>query len=159
MAARRLRSTLRIFDDVVDAAPAEELDNELKWYADLLGQVRDREVLSSRLVKQIADLPPEHVRGPVGAEITKTLDAEREDAVRRLDRAMRTRRYKHLMQLLRGWRAAPPLTDAAGQDGASAVEYVERAQRKADKQTTEGRRRHRTAASSPEGVQTGAVRR
>ena len=133
VAARRLRSTLRIFDDVVDAAPAEELDNELKWYADLLGQVRDRDILSSRLTKQIAELPPEQVRGPVEAEITKTLDAEREDAVRRLDRAMRTRRYKHLMQLLRGWRAAPPLTEAAGQKNSAAVEYVEKAQRKADK--------------------------
>ena len=29
VAARRLRSTLRVFDDVVDAAPAEELNNEL----------------------------------------------------------------------------------------------------------------------------------
>jgi CHAD domain-containing protein len=133
VAARRLRSTLRIFDDVVDAAPAEELDNELKWYADLLGQVRDRDILSSRLTKQIAELPPEQVRGPVEAEITKTLDAEREDAVRRLDRAMRTRRYKHLMQLLRGWRAAPPLTEAAGQKNSAAVEHVEKAQRKADK--------------------------
>ena len=133
VAARRLRSTLRIFDDVVDAAPAEELDNELKWYADLLGQVRDRDILSSRLVKQIADLPPGHVRGPVEAELTRTLDAEREDAVRRLDRAMHTRRYKHLMQLLRAWRTAPPLTDAASQDGAAEVKQVEKAQRKADK--------------------------
>jgi CHAD domain-containing protein len=133
VAARRLRSTLRIFDDVVDAAPAEELDNELKWYADLLGQVRDRDILSSRLVKQIAELPPEHVRGPVEAEITKTLDAEREDALRQLDKAIRTRRYMHLMQLLRGWRAASPLTDAASQDGAAAVKSVEKAQRKADK--------------------------
>lgn len=49
-----------------------------------------------------------------------------EDAVPRLDRAMRTRRHKHLMQLLRGWRAAPPLTDAASQDGAAAVKSVER---------------------------------
>jgi CHAD domain-containing protein len=40
VAVRRLRSTLRIFDDVVDAAPAEELDNELKWYADLFGALR-----------------------------------------------------------------------------------------------------------------------
>jgi len=133
VAARRMRSTLRSFGDVVAADPAEELDNELKWYADLLGQVRDRDVLSSRLTEQIADLPPEHVRGPVEAEITKTLDAEREDAVRRLDRAMRTRRYKHLMQLLRVWRTAPPLTDAASQDGAAEVKQVEKAQRKADK--------------------------
>ena len=35
VAARRLRSTLRIFGDVVDAAPGEELNIELAWYADL----------------------------------------------------------------------------------------------------------------------------
>ena len=133
VAARRLRSTLRIFSDVFAAAPAEELDNELKWYADVLGQVRDRDVLSSRLDKQIADLPPEQVRGPVEAEVTKTLDAEREDALRRLNEAMRTPRYEHLVQLLRGWRTAPPLTDAAAEDGATAIKYVEKAKRKAEK--------------------------
>jgi CHAD domain-containing protein len=133
VAARRLRSTLRIFSDLFEAAPAEELDKELKWYADVLGEVRDRDILSSRLGKQIANLPPEQVRGPVEAEVTKTLDAEREDAVRKVDKAMRTPRYTHLVQLLRGWRAAPPLTDAAGKKVAAAVKYVEKAQRKADK--------------------------
>jgi inorganic triphosphatase YgiF len=62
VAARRLRSTLRTFHDVFDAAPVEKLNNELAWYADLLGQVRDREVLNARLTTLIADLPPEHVR-------------------------------------------------------------------------------------------------
>jgi CHAD domain-containing protein len=133
VAARRLRSTLRIFSDIFEAASAEELNNELKWYADVLGPVRDRDILSSRLGKQIADLPPEHVRGPVEAEVTKTLDAEREDALRLLDDALRSRRYEHLIQLLRGWRAAPPLTDAASEDGAAAVKYVEKAQQKAQK--------------------------
>ena len=37
------------------------------------------------------------------------------------------------MQLLRGWRAAPPLTDAAAEDGATAIKYVEKAERKAEK--------------------------
>jgi CHAD domain-containing protein len=133
VAARRLRSTLRIFGDVFDTAPAEELDNELKWYADVLGQVRDRDILSSRLDKQIAELPAEQVRGPVEAEVTKTLDAEREDALQRLNEAMRTQRYEHLVQLLRGWRAAPPLADAAGEEGATAVKYAEKARQKADK--------------------------
>ncbi len=133
VAGRRLRSTLRIFGDVFDAAPAEELDNELKWYADVLGEVRDRDILSSRLDQQIADLPPEQVRGPVEAEVTKTLDAEREGALQRLNEAMRTQRYQHLVQLLRGWRAAPPLTDAAGEEGATAVKYAEKAKQKADK--------------------------
>jgi CHAD domain-containing protein len=133
VASRRLRSTLRMFDDVFDPAPAEELDNELAWYADVHGQVRDRDILSTRLTKQIAELPPEQVRGPVEAEITKTLAAEREDAVGGLSTAMRTSRYAHLVQLLRGWRAAPPLTEAAGEEAKTAVKYVEKAKQKADK--------------------------
>jgi CHAD domain-containing protein len=133
VAARRLRSTLRIFGDVVDSEPAEELDNELKRYADVLGPVRDRDILGSRLAKKIADLPPEQVRGPVEAEITKTLDAERDDALRLLDEALRTRRYEHLIQLLRAWRAAPPLTEAGREDAAAAVKNVAKAQQKAEK--------------------------
>ena len=133
VAARRLRSTLRMFDDVFDTAPAEELSNELAWYADALGQVRDRDVLISRLTKQIVELPPEQVRGPVEAEIKKTLTAEREVAVGGLSKAMRTSRYTHLVQLLRGWRAAPPLTEAAGEESKAAVKYVEKAKQKTDK--------------------------
>jgi CHAD domain-containing protein len=133
VAARRLRSTLRTFDDVLDPAPAEELNNELAWYADLLGQVRDPEVLNARLTTLIAELPPEHVRGPVAAEITKTLATERDDATHRLNAAMRTRRYQHLVQLLRAWKAAPPFTDAAAGKEKTAVKYVEAAKHKADK--------------------------
>jgi CHAD domain-containing protein len=133
VAARRLRSTLRMFDDVFDAPPAEELNNELSWYADVLGEVRDRDILSSRLTKKIDELPPEQVHGPVEAEITKTLAAERQEAVAKLNKAMGTKRYQHLMQLLRGWRAAPPLTEAAGEESTAAVTYVEKAKKKADK--------------------------
>lgn len=122
-----------MFDDVFVAAPAEELDNELSWYADVLGQVRDRDILSSRLTKQIAELPPVHLRGPVEAEITKALAAEREEAVEELNEAIRTPRYQHLVQLLRGWRAAPPVTDAAGKKAKTAVKYVDKAKKKADK--------------------------
>jgi CHAD domain-containing protein len=133
VAARRLRSTLRVFDDVVESAPAEELNEELVWYADLLGQVRDQDILSNRLTKEIADLPPEQVRGSVEAEIKEHLAAEREEAVERLNEGMRTSRYDHLVQLLRAWRTAPPFTDAAGEKQAAAVKYVEKAKRKADK--------------------------
>jgi CHAD domain-containing protein len=133
VAARRLRSTLRVFGDVVDAAPADELNNELAWYAELLGQVRDREVLNTRLTKLIADLPPEQVRGPVEAEITKALSKERDDGIERLNAAMRTRRYRQLVRLLRGWKTAPPFTDVAARKGKIAVKYVEQAKEKAGK--------------------------
>jgi CHAD domain-containing protein len=133
LAARRLRSTLRVFGDVVDADPAEELNNELAWYAELLGQVRDREVLGSELINRIFDLPPGQVRGPVAAEITRTLATERDDATQRLNEAMRTPRYQHLMQLLRSWKTAPPLSEAAEADDKTAAKYANEAKRKADK--------------------------
>jgi CHAD domain-containing protein len=133
VAARRLRSTLRVFDDVVDAGPAAELNDELAWYANVLGEVRDREVLNRRLTKLIAELPPEHVRGPVEAEITKTLTTEQDDATQRLNETMGTPRYQHLMQLLRGWKTAPPLSDAAEDKDQAAARYVEKAKQKADK--------------------------
>jgi CHAD domain-containing protein len=133
VAARRMRSTLRVFGEVVDAAPAEELNSELAWYADLLGQVRDREVLSARLTTLIDDLPPEHVRGPVEAEITKTLATERDEATQRLNEEMSSSRYQHFIKLLRGWKTAPPFTPAAARKDKTAQRYVGKANRRADK--------------------------
>jgi CHAD domain-containing protein len=78
-------------------------------------------------------MPSEHVRGPVAAEITKTLATERDDATQRLNAAMRTRRYQQLVQLLRAWKAAPPFTDAAAGKEKTAVKYVAAAKHKADK--------------------------
>jgi CHAD domain-containing protein len=37
------------------------------------------------------------------------------------------------VQLLRAWRTAPPLTDAAAEEGATAIKYVEKAKGKAEK--------------------------
>ena len=133
VAVRRLRSTLRIFADVIDASPAEELNNELVWYAELLGQVRDRDVLGERLTALITDLPVDHVRGPVEAEITKALATQRDEAMQRLTKGMRSARYQHLMLLLRGWKTSPPLTDAAGEQGREAVKYADKAKRRAEK--------------------------
>jgi CHAD domain-containing protein len=133
VAVRRLRSTLRIFAKVFKTSPAEELDQELSWYADALGEVRDRDILSNRLIKQIAELPPDQVRGSIEAEITNKLAAERQEALERLNEAMCSPRYMHLVQLLRAWRTAPPLTRAAGKKARSAVKYVDKAMGKAEK--------------------------
>jgi CHAD domain-containing protein len=133
VAVRRLRSTLRMFAKVFKTSPAEELNQELSWYADVLGEVRDRDILTNRLTKQIAELPPDQVRGPIQVEITKKLAAERQDALDRLNEAMRSPRYSHLVQLLRGWRTAPPLTRAADNRAKAAVKYVDKAMRKAEK--------------------------
>jgi hypothetical protein len=51
------------------------------------------------------------------ATITKTLAKERGDGIQRLSAAMPTRRYQHLVQLLREWKTARPFTDAAARKG------------------------------------------
>ena len=133
VAARRLRSTLRIFGDVFGEEQAQELNAEVAWYAELLGQVRDRDVLSARLTRHLGDLPPEQIRGPVEAEITKALASERDDATQRLSRGMRSQRYQHLLMLLRTWKSSPPLSDAADSKGKTATGYVKKAKQKANK--------------------------
>ena len=56
VAARRLRSTLRTYEDVVDVARAGALEDELVWFARLLVAVRDLEVLEARLLADLAEL-------------------------------------------------------------------------------------------------------
>jgi CHAD domain-containing protein len=70
---RRLRSTLRIFADYLDPDAARALDAELAWHAELLGQVRDREVQRPRFAAAVADLPVELVLGPLAATIDQQL--------------------------------------------------------------------------------------
>jgi CHAD domain-containing protein len=133
VAARRLRSTLRVFDDLFEPAAAEDLNRELVWYAELLGQVRDRDVLSSHLAARVAALPRGHVRGPVDKELRMTLEQDRAAAYQRLRDGMDTERYARLVRLLRSWRTAPPFTGAASSKRAEVGTYVRRAKRKADK--------------------------
>ena len=133
VAVRRLRSTLRVFKDVVDPGEAEVLGRELAWYADLLGEVRDRDVLTERLVQAIEELPVEHVLGPVHATVVSTLAQERKAGADRLDEALNSPRYHELLRRLRQWRTAPPLTDAAAADPAAGRGYVKQARKKAAK--------------------------
>ena len=78
-------------------------------------------------------MPSEHVRRAGRSRDHQTLATERDDATQRLNAAMRTRRYQHLVQPLRAWKAAPPFTDAAAGKEKTAVKYVAAAKHKADK--------------------------
>ena len=134
------------------------LNKELVWYAGLLGQVRDCDVLSDRFTRLIADLPADQIRGPIEAEITKALATERDEAMQRLNEAMLTRRYQHFMQLLRGWKNSPAIHRRSRSEGHSGDQVCDKGRSISGQAVTEGRR-HRGAASGPEGVQAGAVRR
>jgi CHAD domain-containing protein len=97
VAVRRLRSTLRTFRPVLDRARTEPVRAELRWFAGLLGGVRDGDVLNARLADAVAAEPVELMVGPVAARIRERLTARTEQARRALIEELDGERYAALM--------------------------------------------------------------
>jgi CHAD domain-containing protein len=133
VAARRLRSTLRTYTETTDNDRAAALSAELVWFAGLLGEVRDREVLEQRLLTDLAELPAELVVGPVAAQIETELTTGRKAAWDAVIAALDTDRYRQLMVDLHRWRSDPPLTQDADDPAEKVNRYVKRATKKLDK--------------------------
>ena len=133
VAARRLRSTLRTYQDLVDVARAGALEDELVWFARLLGGVRDLEVLEARLLADLAELPAELVVGPVAAEIETELTTQRKVAWEDVIAVLDDDRYRRLLAELHRWRSDTPLTSEAEAPAVAAKKYVKRAGKKLDK--------------------------
>jgi CHAD domain-containing protein len=95
VATRRLRSDLRTFRDVVDAAWAGPLRDELKWIGSALGAVRDAEVLSERLRSRVPRLP-ESERDEAD-DVIEGLEGSRIEARDALLGSMRAPRYVELL--------------------------------------------------------------
>lgn len=109
VAIRRMRSTLRTFGALFEAEPRHWLDDELRWFAGLLGEVRDREVLRSHLDGALDELPVEQVLGPVRARIDEQLFSEAVEQRAEVDATMRGERYLALLDRLERFVHAPPL--------------------------------------------------
>ncbi len=117
VAARRLRSGLRVFAPIVIDEPSRRLRNELAWLADVLGEVRDREMLRDRLLAgldalaadQTTDLDPTAAKRLIRSTYAKDLASAR---ARTLE-ALRSPRYLTLLDELVNACGVPPLTDAA----------------------------------------------
>ena len=98
VATRKLRSHLRTFSALVDERWATELRDELRWLGDVLGAVRDADVLLERLDHKVVRLPA--VDRPAAE---KLLDRLRSDLDRRriqLLEALRSERYLALLDRL-----------------------------------------------------------
>ena len=100
VAIRRLRSTLRVFPGAFDPGVATGLDEDLSWYAGILGHVRDHEVQRARFAQAVADLPEEWVLGPVAADIETTLAAEQRTYRADVDTVLTGDRYAALISAL-----------------------------------------------------------
>lgn len=136
VAIRRFRSTLRVFKDLVDPDARSRLEDELVWYAGLLGEVRDRQVQRHRLGELVAGLPAELVMGPVAARIEQDLLGEQLHCLTVVMSALDDARYRDLLVTLAQWRTAPPLTIEPGAGPKVIAKAVKRAGRKARKRLT-----------------------
>jgi CHAD domain-containing protein len=111
---RRLRSDLRTFRPLLDPEWVAGLREEAGWYAALLGDVRDSEVLMERLEHQAQSLAKEDaaaVKTTVGR-----LAKEREAARVRLLEAMDSPRYTALLDRLTDAASDPQFASAAAGD-------------------------------------------
>lgn len=130
VAIRRLRSIIRVFADVLDPAAAD-LEPELKWFAGVLGEVRDPQVQQERFVEALDAIPDELVLGPVRSRIRSDLRGLELPARRAVDDAMASDRYAGIVSTLRGWRDVSPVPADLS---TSAVRTLARkASRKADR--------------------------
>ena len=133
VAVRRLRSTLRVFGDLFDVARAGHLEDELVWWAGLLGVVRDLDILDKRLEDALAALPSELVVGPVSSALQRELGARRRAGWDEIESTLDSDRFHALMGTLHGWRADIPFTPAAEAPADRVAHYVKKANKKVRK--------------------------
>ena len=115
---RRLRSDLRTFRPLLDADWVAGLREEAGWYAGLLGDVRDTEVLMERLDHQAHSLPKDDAAAvtPIVGRLAK----EREAGRARLLEGMDSSRYIALLDRLTDAATCPRFADEAAARQAAA---------------------------------------
>lgn len=101
VAIRRLRSTLRTF---LDREAGRALDDELRWLAGILGEVRDCQVMRKRLLRLVDELADSEVLGPVRTRIKVELDREQAEAWRRVQQVLVSERYLQLLSAVNAFR-------------------------------------------------------
>jgi CHAD domain-containing protein len=130
VAIRRFRSTLRVFGEFFDPHRAAALDGELQWYAGMLGEVRDRQVLRKRLNAMIDLVDDTLLLGPVRARIEAELAHEQADHWQRLLTALNSERYFALLADLDDWSHRPPHTAAAAEAARALIRPARHARRR-----------------------------
>jgi CHAD domain-containing protein len=146
VAARRLRSTLRSFRDVLAPTDTRGLAADLHWLGGVLGAARDGEVLEGHLAAGLRRAPVELRLGPVQARIQGHFASVRAAARTELLAALDSERYFSLLDDLDALLDVPPFTARAGRP---AVGVLPAAARRARRQMDRRMRRAWRAAPGP----------
>jgi CHAD domain-containing protein len=119
VATRRIRSTLRTFSKLLDKEWTDRLRGDLKWLADLLGEVRDADVMLERFSGHLEALPAADAKA--GRRLLATLVDQRDHARRRLLGAMAQEKYAVLLDDVVAAAAAPALLPGADRPAAEVM--------------------------------------
>jgi CHAD domain-containing protein len=112
VSVRQLRSHLKTFALVLDAAWAQDLRARLRWLSDVLSEARDADVLLADLEKRAQTLAPAD-RAHVG-EVFDPIRSRRVRAYEALGRALRSALYLRLIDALISAAKAPAVNELAG---------------------------------------------
>jgi CHAD domain-containing protein len=118
VATRRLRSDLKTFAPMLDRDWADGLREELTWAGEMLGDVRDADILAERVSLQLRQIAG---AGGNSRRLLRQLSARRRSARARLLTAVRSDRYVALVERLVGAAQAPSLAEAASEPAAEAL--------------------------------------
>ena len=136
VAVRRMRSTIRVFAEFFEPSEAAHLEEGLVWWAGLLGEVRDMDILAQRQAALLDELPGELILGPVASTIQVELAAQRKQAADAMTEALDSERYRKLIGLIHRWRSDPPFTSAADAPADAIDPLIKKAKRKVNRRLT-----------------------
>src|SRR5262245_18023719 len=111
VATRRLRSDLRTFAPLLEEEWATALRTELGWLGELLGTVRDPDVMLLRFERRMTKLSDPARQAAAG--VLRSLRSDRRRALAELLAALRDERYVILLDCLVEASRAPALTSQA----------------------------------------------
>jgi CHAD domain-containing protein len=145
IAARRARSSLQAFRDVLPRDATRGLTDELKWLGNELSEARDSEVIEERLNSVVHELPEDLVLGDVANQITRALERRRADGQRQAMAALNSDRYLALQDRLDELLVHPPLSKKANRPARQVLDET------IDRVWKQLRKRKRAADAAPEG--------
>ncbi|MFC7647650.1 CHAD domain-containing protein [Streptosporangium lutulentum] len=98
VACRRLRSVLKSFKTIVEGT--ENLQDELRWLGEVLGEARDLEVIRERFAHRLDNLDDALIVGPIRARLSSDLLDEEHEAYDRIRETLGGERYFALLDAL-----------------------------------------------------------
>jgi CHAD domain-containing protein len=110
VATRRMRSALKEAKKLLDSDWVDETRDELNWLGGMLGDVRDFDVFSDSVHKQVADLGAESEAG--GAELERLIQDRSHPARARLAETLDSERYIALLDRLETVYAGLPVSSS-----------------------------------------------